>query len=174
MVGTNQQGTVGLGAIRHRAGERDAEPGDRDLRAGPRRRGWPDPVLGSLPPTRFSDLQVNQAGPASPGWTPGYYFTGNISSANGTFYAMALDGNGVPVWYQQVAAHSGGAVNVELLPNDTIAWTGNPSIYGIGLPPTGDLYSAFNLDTQSLSSLPAAVPPTDLPRAHRTARRRPH
>jgi Arylsulfotransferase (ASST) len=113
-----------------------------------------------LPPG-FPTFQVNQAGPASPGWTPGYYFTGNITSTNGTSYAIALDGNGVPVWYQQVAAHSGGAVNVELLPNDTIAWTGNPTIYGIGIPPTGDPYSAFDLDTQSLSSLPAAVPPTD-------------
>jgi len=53
---------------------------------------------------------------------PGYYLTGNLTGAtNGSSstYAMVLDSNGTPVWYQKAP---GGAVNVEALPNDTIAW----------------------------------------------------
>ena len=162
IVGTNQQGTVSSGASA--TVSVSVMPNQAIVIYAPTPSGgagltqyW----VRCLPPG-FPTMQVNQAGPASPGWTPGYYFTGNISSSNGSSYAMALNGNGVPVWYQQVAAHSGGAVNVELLPNDTVTWTGNPNVWGIGLPPTGDVYTAFNLDTQSISSLPAASPPTDL------------
>ena len=107
-----------------------------------------------LPPD-FPALQVNQSGPSSPGWTPGYYFTGNISSTDNAYYAMVLDGNGTPVWYQKAAL--GGAVNVEPLGSDTIAWTG---VYSTGSQ--GNVYTAFDLDTQTASSLPAAVSPADL------------
>ncbi len=105
-----------------------------------------------LPPD-FPELQVNQAGPASPGWTPGYYFTGNITSTNGAYYAMVLDGNGVPVWYQKLPPGHTGAVNVEPFGNDTIAWAST----------NDEVYTGFDLDTQTtIAPLPAAVTPTDL------------
>ena len=116
--------------------------------------------LRCLPPD-FPAIQVNQAGTQSSGWTPGYYFTGNLSSSDGAYYAMALDGNGIPVWYQQLPAGGGGPVNVQLLPNDTIAWTTAASGPGIGAGTIGDPDTAFDLTTQSTSSLPAAVTPTD-------------
>jgi hypothetical protein len=91
----------------------------------------------------------------------GWYYTGNISSSttpgpvSGT-YAMILDQHGTPVWYQ---AAPGGAINVEPLPNDTVAWA--PSLGpGIGTDPNG-AYSLYQLDTQSPSSQRAPVPPTD-------------
>jgi hypothetical protein len=105
-----------------------------------------------LPPD-FPTLQVNQPGPASPGWRPGYYFTGNITTTNGAYYAMVLDGNGVPVWYQKLPPGLTGAVNVEPLGNDTIAWTST----------NNEVYTGFNLATQTtIAPLPAAVAPTDL------------
>ena len=112
-----------------------------------------------LPPD-FPTLQVNQAGPASPGWTPGYYFTGNIQSNNGAYYAMVLDGNGVPVWYQKLPAGEVG-INVEPLANDTIAWSPS-SGSGVGTDRADSAYTGFDLDTQTpIAPLPAAVAPTD-------------
>jgi hypothetical protein len=154
-VGTNQQGaavsgqpvTISLAVLPNQAIVIYADSPDGT--------GTTQYWIRCLPPD-FPALQVNHAGPASPGWTPGYYFTGNITSSDGAFYAMALDGNGVPVWYQKVP----GAINVQLLPNDTIAWTAGHG-FGIGAPPVGDDYTAFALNTQSVSSLPAAVFPTD-------------
>ncbi len=104
-----------------------------------------------LPPD-FPALQVNQAGPASPGWTPGYYFTGNIQSNNGAYYAMVLDGNGVPVWYQKLPPGAQGAVNVEPINDHTIAWT--PANIGV--------YTGFDLDTQTTIAPLPADGPTDL------------
>jgi hypothetical protein len=105
-----------------------------------------------LPPD-FPTLQVNQAGPASPGWTPGYYFTGNITGSNNAYYAMVLDGNGVPVWYQKLPPNEQGAVNVEPLSGDRIVWSSANQ----------EVYTGFDLDTQTtLAPLPAAVTPTDL------------
>ncbi len=113
-----------------------------------------------LPPD-FPALQVTQAGPASPGWTPGYYFTGNLTSSNGANYAMVLDGNGVPVWYQKLPAGASGAINVEPLANDTIAWSPNAGA-GYGVGGNASAYTGFDLDTQTtIASLPAAVTPTD-------------
>ena len=104
---------------------------------------------------------MNKAGPSSPGWTPGYYYTGNISSTNGAYYAMVLDGNGVPVWYQKLPAGATSAINVEPLPNDTIAWSPSGGS-GVGTDRTDSAYMGFNLDTQMpIAPLPAAVAPTD-------------
>ncbi len=114
-----------------------------------------------LPPN-FPALQVNAAGPSNPEWTPGYYFTGNITtSANSGYYAMVLDGNGTPVWYQQLGAASGGSTVVQPLPNDVISWA--PSLGpGLGAGINGDAFTGFNLDTQStIAPLPAATSPTD-------------
>jgi len=114
-----------------------------------------------LPPD-FPALQVNAAGASNPEWTPGYYFTGNITSPNQAFYAMVLNGNGTPVWYQELAGSSGGAINVQPLAGDVISWT--PSLGpGIGAGINGDAYTGFDLDTQStIAPLPAGTSPTDI------------
>ena len=157
-VGTNQQASVvsgndvnvSLNLVPNQAAVIYApNPADAGL-------GQTEYWVRCLPPD-FPALQVNAAGPSSPGWTPGYYFTGNITSGDSAYYAMVLDGNGTPVWYQKLPAANGGAVNVEPLGGDTIAWTG---IYGTGT--SGNAYTGFNLDTQTASSLPAAVSPTDV------------
>jgi hypothetical protein len=107
-------------------------------------------------PHDFPVLQINR-----PGTPPaGYYLTGNISSSSTThsgLYAMILDTNGTPVWYQTAP---GGAVDVSLLPGDNIAWmplTGP----GVGADPSA-AFRLYNLDTQTASFIRAASPaPTD-------------
>ena len=112
-----------------------------------------------LPPD-FPPIQVNRAGPSSPGWTPGYYFTADVDTSP-TPYAMVLDGNGTPVWYQALPPTAGGATNVEPLPDDTIAWSPNLGP-GIGAGLNGNAYTGFDLRTQStIDPLAAAVSPTD-------------
>ena len=74
---------------------------------------------------------------------------------------MVLDGNGVPVWYQKLPAGAAGAINVEPLSNDTIAWTSATS-FGFGVGDNPSVYTGFDLDTQTtIAPLPAAVAPTD-------------
>jgi Arylsulfotransferase (ASST)/Repeat of unknown function (DUF346) len=91
----------------------------------------------------------------------GWYLTGNItSSTNGSnsgLYAMILDENGTPVWYQ---AAPGGAINVEQLPGtNNIAWI--PQVGpGLGSDPNG-AFRLYNLDSQTTSSVRAPLPPTD-------------
>jgi hypothetical protein len=97
------------------------------------------------------------------GPSPGYYFTGTInkSAAYPTTYAMILDTNGTPVWYQASEyVSSSGATNVQLLPNDTLAWSpiNGP---GVGATP-GVGYRLFNLDTQTTQQQPSPVQPPDL------------
>ena len=75
---------------------------------------------------------------------------------------MVLNGNGTPVWYQELTAAAGGAINVQPLPDDEISWS--PSLGpGIGAGLNGDAYTGFDLDTQStIAPLPAATSPTDI------------
>jgi hypothetical protein len=110
------------------------------------------------------DFPPITATPTNGGPSPGYYFTGTIIS-NTTYptpYAMILDTNGTPVWYQAASYGSSlaGASNVELLPNDTLAWSpiNGP---GVGATP-GQGYRLFNLDTQTLQQQPSPVQPPDL------------
>ncbi len=163
-VSTNQQGSTGSGSAVEIS--LDVIPNQAIVITAPtpgNATGTTQYWVRCLPPD-FPTLQVNQAGPASPGWTPGYYFTGNITSSEGAYYAMVLDGNGVPVWYQKVPTGAGGmagAINVEPLGSDTIAWT-SATILGIGVGGNASDYTGFNLDTQTtIPSLPAAVAPTD-------------
>jgi len=69
-------------------------------------------------PHDFPQMQVSK-----PGNPPdGYYLTGTVTSnSTGTTgtYAMVLDRNGTPVWYQGAP---GGAINVERISSNTIAW----------------------------------------------------
>lgn len=109
-------------------------------------------------PHDFPVLQINR--PSTP--PAGYYLTGNItSSADGRsgLYAMILDNNGTPVWYQ---AAPGGAINVTLLPGNNLAWA--PSLGpGVGADPNG-AFRLYKLDTQTTSSVrtfPTPPAPTD-------------
>jgi hypothetical protein len=102
-------------------------------------------------PHDFPTLQVSK-----PGNPPdGYYLTGNVTAStdgrSGT-YAMILDPHGTPVWYQ---AAPGGAINVELLANNTVAWA--PSLGpGVGADPNGG-FMLHHLDTQTSTLLRAAA-----------------
>ncbi len=163
-VSTNQQGSEVFGTTVDIS--LDVIPNQAIVISAPSPGGVPGTVqywVRCLPPD-FPTLRVNQAGPESPGWTPGYYFTGNITSTDGAYYAMVLNGNGVPVWYQKVPtgpAGMAGAINVEPLSNDTIAWTSATSL-GFGVGDNPSVYTGFDLDTQTtIAPLPAAVPPTD-------------
>jgi hypothetical protein len=113
------------------------------------------------------DFPPITATPMNGGPSPGYYFTGTITKpkspvAYPTPYAMILDTNGTPVWYQAASygANLDGATNVELFPNDTLAWSpiNGP---GVGATP-GQGYRLFNLDTQTLSQQPSPAQPPDL------------
>ena len=106
-------------------------------------------------PHDFPKLQISGSASGDPGW----YLTGNMTQAtNGgsNTYTMVLDSNGTPVWYR---AAPGGAINVEALPDDTIAWMGPPGA-GFGLNPAVG-YNLYNLDTQTNQTLMAAIGPTD-------------
>jgi hypothetical protein len=116
-------------------------------------------------PHDFPPITANRTGTVP----PGYYFTGSLSAvasppwpaAYPTPYAMILDTNGTPVWYQAAAYGSAaGATNVQLLPNDTLAWSpiNGP---GVGATP-GVGYRLFNLDTQTTQPQPSPVQPPDL------------
>jgi hypothetical protein len=101
-------------------------------------------------PHDFPQLQITR--PGSP--PDGYYLTGNATGSattgSGT-YAMILDPHGTPVWYQ---AAPGGAINVEWLANNTVAWA--PSLGpGVGANPTGG-FTLQRLDTQTSRLLRAA------------------
>lgn len=88
---------------------------------------------------------------------PGWYLTSNITGATtgppDSSYAMVLDQNGTPVWYQRAA---GGGINVTLL-NDhqTLAWA--PFIY-----PGGDQFTTYNLANQTSGQLDAPLQPVDI------------
>ena len=106
-------------------------------------------------PHDFPVLQITGSASSAPGW----YLTGNLTGAtNGSSntYAMVLDSNGTPVWYQKAP---GGAINVEALANDTIAWMplNGP---GVGADPSVG-YNLYDLDTQTTQTIKAPVLPTD-------------
>ena len=124
-----------------------------------------DPGNPSGPPTEywirclphdFPQLTISRSGnPTMPGW----YLTGNASSSgdgSSYTYAMILDGNGTPVWYQ---AAQGGAIDVTLLPNDVLAWAPNLGP-GVGADPTRG-FNLYQLDIQGAGTLKAPIPPTD-------------
>lgn len=101
-----------------------------------------------LPPD-FPQTSVAQTGTIA---DPGYYLYGNVtigSAGSSGTYAMVLNGNGTPVWYQKVV----GGTNVEELAPDTIAW-GGPW-------PSNAPYDVLQLDTQVTSTISAPNPPTD-------------
>ena len=87
----------------------------------------PDPSGASSVPTQywirclppdFPFIQVNKTGPRRPAGSPAT--TSPARSLAPALYAMVLDGNGTPVWYQKL--YLTGADNVQPLPGDIISW----------------------------------------------------
>jgi hypothetical protein len=104
-------------------------------------------------PHDFPLITVNKPGNPSPGW----YLTSNLlGSSQAAPYAMILDNNGTPVWY---APTPGAAMNVELLPNNTLAWA-PLSGPGVGADPN-TAYSLYQLDTQTTQLQPTPIRPMD-------------
>jgi hypothetical protein len=106
-------------------------------------------------PHDFPQIQVSTHGLVP----PGYYLTSNTLTATAPnppsqHYAMILDQNGTPVWYQLAPAS---AVNVELLANDTLAWA---PLLGPGIGSTANgAYLTYQLDTQTTGSVAVPNPP---------------
>src|SRR5205814_8898470 len=94
-------------------------------------------------PHDFPQLTATQRSSPPPGW----YLTGNFSTAVSGTYAMVLDTNGTPVWYRKPAGPS--AVNVTLLADGSIAWMSNPGP-GFGVDPDG-AYEVYDPRTQTTS-----------------------
>lgn len=104
-------------------------------------------------PHDFPAMTVTGSASAVPGW----YLTGNALASAGTgTYAVVLDQNGTPVWYQKAP---GGAVNVEALPGNKIAWMALNGP-GVGADPTVG-YRVYNLGNQTTQTIKASVLPTD-------------
>ena len=105
-------------------------------------------------PHDFPALEVHRLRPSTPGW----YLTGNAFVGTGEApYAMILDSNGTPVWYQRAP---GSAINVEPAPSNTVAWA--PALgpgFGVG-PNTG--YQVHQLDASGVQYLTTVGMPTDL------------
>jgi hypothetical protein len=105
-------------------------------------------------PLDFPRLSVTKPGTPPAGW----YLTGNNIAAGGsTTYAMVLDNNGTPVWYQKSADL--GAVNVTLLSDGTIAWAPNKG-GGVGTDPNA-AFGDFDLKTRVSSEIKTPIPPMD-------------
>jgi hypothetical protein len=105
-------------------------------------------------PRDFPQLSVVKAENPPPGW----YLTGNLFGAAGSGdYAMVLDTNGTPVWYQKSAGE--GVQDVTPLSRDLIAWGSNAGT-PFGEDPNA-AFQVFNLDTLSTHWLAAPTPPTD-------------
>jgi hypothetical protein len=105
-------------------------------------------------PHDFPVMQFSGTGSATE-----WYLTGLLSAAvNGSSstYAMVLDGNGTPVWYQKAP---GGAINVQATAPNTIAWMPENG-GGVGVDPSVG-YHLYNLATQTSQTLKAPILPTD-------------
>jgi hypothetical protein len=104
-------------------------------------------------PHDFPLITVNKPGNPTPGW----YLTSNIINTGQTaLYAMVLDNNAVPVWYAPTPKT---AVNVELLPNNTLAWA-PLSGPGVGADPNA-AFSLYRLDTQTTTLQANPIVPMD-------------
>jgi hypothetical protein len=105
-------------------------------------------------PHDFPALEIHRLAPSAPGW----YLTGTAVAGTGEApYAMILDSNGTPVWYQRAPQS---ALNVEPAPNHTVAWA--PTLgpgFGVG-PNTG--YEIHQLDASGVQHLTTVGMPTDL------------
>lgn len=106
-------------------------------------------------PHDFPVLNVQKPGNPSPGW----YATGNATGAtdgSSAPYAMVLDSNGTPVWYQHAP---GGAVDITVLPDNTLAWSRNLGP-GVGATPNGG-FTTYAMGTQTSGFIGAPSGYTD-------------
>lgn len=105
-------------------------------------------------PSDFPALTVTRPGNPPPGW----YLTGNVGSAMGSgTYAMILDSNGTPVWYQKTAGQ--GAINVTPLAKNVAAWSSDPGP-GFGTDPDA-AFTIYDLSTQQTRRLTTSTKPLD-------------
>ncbi|MEJ7764844.1 MAG: aryl-sulfate sulfotransferase, partial [Acidimicrobiales bacterium] len=111
-------------------------------------------------PHDFPEMQFDRPGSPSPGW----YLTGNFGLAkdgSSSTYAIILDNQGTPVWYQKAP---GGAIDTRLLPGGTpetpkIAWAPNlgPTV---GADQNGG-YNVYDLATRTSEVVTTTTGPTD-------------
>jgi hypothetical protein len=88
--------------------------------------------------------------------TPGYYLVGNLTVVPGDRgYAIALDGNGVPVWYGTTMSGAG-AVNVDNIVPGTISYVGD---LGVTFGDSSGEYELHDLDAGTTTHVePSGVP----------------
>ena len=155
-------GISGLRHHRRHLARRDPEPGDRDLRAEPRRRSRYDPVLGALPPTGLPHApgQPGRAGIA--GVDAGLLLHRQHHELQRRVLRHGARRERRPGVVPEAPDGCGGwPINVEPLSNDTIAWTSATGL-GFGVGDNPSVYTGFDLETQTtIAPLPAAVTPTD-------------
>ena len=97
-------------------------------------------------PHDFPQLTVTRLGSPPSGW----YLTGNILPPAGTSaYAMVLDNNGTPVWYQRASGQF--ADNITPLADGSIAWISD-----------GPGFADYNLLTQATRWFTTPDGPTDI------------
>jgi hypothetical protein len=85
--------------------------------------------------------------------TPGYYLLGTmVTPPSSGGYAMALDRNGVPVWY---ASHEGEVYDVESIVDGGISYAYPFKVYELSPPETTDITAAgAQVDLHELRALP--------------------
>lgn len=106
-------------------------------------------------PQDFPQMQFERPGNPPEGW----YLTGSASGApdgSSSAYAMVLDDQGTPVWYQKAP---GGAIDTRLLSGNKIGWA--PILGpGIGANPNGG-FNLYDLDDQTSETVKTPLGPTD-------------
>lgn len=104
-------------------------------------------------PHDFPRLVTTRSATTAP--PPGWYLTSNVTGATSgsptSSYAMVLDQNGTPVWYQRVPQ---GAVDVTWLNSHTLAWA--PYNFPLGQP-----FVTYDLSTQTSTVLTSPLQPVD-------------
>ncbi|HEV1996832.1 MAG TPA: aryl-sulfate sulfotransferase, partial [Candidatus Dormibacteraeota bacterium] len=104
-------------------------------------------------PNDFPKYTINKANPVPDVG----YMTGTIGYPGFGAYAMILDGNGTPVWYQR---SPGGALDVQELGDGTLGWTLADGS-GVGTDPVMTV-KRFNLDTLATDGVPVPVASKDI------------
>jgi hypothetical protein len=102
-------------------------------------------------PADFPVIRTKTFSDPSPGW----YVTGNITG--NAPYAMILDRNGTPVWYQRVASQA--AVDVTPLGRNTVAWASSAGP-GFGVD-SERAFSVYDLGSGSTQHLRPVDRPLD-------------
>jgi arylsulfotransferase ASST/IPT/TIG domain-containing protein len=102
-------------------------------------------------PADFPQIDVTKPGDPPPGW----YLTGNAGGAGS--YAIILDHDGTPVWYQKTAGP--GTFNVTPRARNEVAWALGPD-QGFGTD-AGAAFTVYDLATEETRRLTTPTPPID-------------